>query len=210
MWTAAILAGGRARRMDGREKATLVVGGRSILDRQLAVLHEIAEHIVLVTSDRTRFAKCNVPVVVDRTPNIGPLGGLHTAIAAATTERILAVAGDMPFLTVPFLKQLRSAGENADIVMLRTAEGYHPLCGTFAKSCTTRLEQLVARGMRRLSCLLDEPQRLRVRVLGPDEIAPFDRDGRLLFNVNTSDDYARAIEMATEPENEPDHSDRTG
>jgi len=33
---------------------------------------------------------------------------------------------------------------------------------------------------------------LDVREIGPDELAPFNRDGRLLLNVNTPDDYARA------------------
>jgi len=38
MQTAAILAGGRARRLGGRDKSRLVIGGRTILERQLDVL----------------------------------------------------------------------------------------------------------------------------------------------------------------------------
>ncbi len=209
MWTAAILAGGRARRMGGREKAMLVVGDRSILDRQIAVLRDIAEHIILVTSDRIRFARSDVPVVVDGTPDIGPLGGLHTAITTAPTERVLAIACDMPFLTVPFLKRLRSAGEDVDLVMIRTADGRHPLCATVAKSCSLVLGRLVERGVRRLASLVDQPG-LTMRVLGPADIAPFDPDGRLLFNINTPDDYARAIAIEKECRRERDHSDRAG
>jgi hypothetical protein len=33
---------------------------------------------------------------------------------------------------------------------------------------------------------------VRVRELGPEEIAPFDPDGLLLLNVNTAADMARA------------------
>ena len=31
-----------------------------------------------------------------------------------------------------------------------------------------------------------------MRELGPDDLSPFDPDGRLLLNVNTPEDYARA------------------
>ena len=37
-WTAAILAGGQARRLGGVDKSALVVGTRSILERQLSLL----------------------------------------------------------------------------------------------------------------------------------------------------------------------------
>ena len=39
------------------------------------------------------------------------------------------------------------------------------------------------------------------RELGPDNLAPFDRDGDLLLNVNTPEDYARARSIAAAPEN---------
>ena len=47
-WTAAILAGGRARRFGGRDKSGLVVDGRSILERQLDELARVARDIVVV------------------------------------------------------------------------------------------------------------------------------------------------------------------
>ena len=39
---------------------------------------------------------------------------------------------------------------------------------------------------------------LTVRELGPAEIVPFGRDEMLLFNINTPDDYVRAIDLAAE------------
>ena len=39
---------------------------------------------------------------------------------------------------------------------------------------------------------------VRVRELGPDEIATFDPDGLLLLNVNTADDLVRADRAARE------------
>jgi len=36
---------------------------------------------------------------------------------------------------------------------------------------------------------------LEVRHLEPDEVAPFNRDGRLLLNVNTPEDYQRVLTL---------------
>ena len=43
-WTAAILAGGQARRLNGADKSALAIGATSILERQLIVLRTVADH----------------------------------------------------------------------------------------------------------------------------------------------------------------------
>ena len=47
--SAAILVGGRARRMHGLDKSTLDVDGLPILERQLAVLRQISDDLMIVT-----------------------------------------------------------------------------------------------------------------------------------------------------------------
>ncbi|MGH9346964.1 MAG: molybdenum cofactor guanylyltransferase, partial [Vicinamibacterales bacterium] len=110
VWTAAILAGGRARRLGGVDKSALVVGGRSILDRQVAVLRSLTPHILIVASEEDRFRDAGVRVVRDRIPRAGSLGGLYTALVVAPTEQLVVIACDMPFLTAPFLSRLAALG----------------------------------------------------------------------------------------------------
>jgi molybdopterin-guanine dinucleotide biosynthesis protein A len=50
MASAAILAGGRATRFGGRDKSALIVGGRTILERQLAELARLTDDLLIVTS----------------------------------------------------------------------------------------------------------------------------------------------------------------
>ena len=45
MTSAAILAGGRARRFGGRDKSALLVGGRTILERQIDALDGVVDRI---------------------------------------------------------------------------------------------------------------------------------------------------------------------
>ena len=188
MQTAAILAGGRARRFGGRDKSRLVIGGRTILERQLDVLQRLVPRIVIVANEPERFADAGVPVVADAVPGCGSLGGIFTAVAGAPGP-VLVLACDMPFVTGPFLSRLIEAGREADITIPRGRDGYQPLCANYAPACAGPLrKRLEQRALKVVDLLAD----VRVRELGPDEIAPFDPDGLLLLNVNTADDLARA------------------
>ncbi len=189
MVTAAILAGGQARRLGGRDKSRLMIGAETILDRQLRVLAGVTDRIMIVASDTARFAGLGVPVVADLVPGAGSLGGIHTALAAAAGDRVLVVGCDMPFLTAPFLCFVADAALDADAAMPRTADGWQPLCACYARACAAPLARRLHAGQLRIVDLLDD---VRVREIGPAEIAPFDPDGRLLVNVNTPEDLAAA------------------
>jgi molybdopterin-guanine dinucleotide biosynthesis protein A len=189
MWTAAILAGGHARRLGGADKSALVVDGASILERQLAVLRPLTPHILIVVSDESRHPEAGVQVVRDRIGGAGSLGGLYTALLEAPTEQLVVMACDMPFLTAPFLSRLAALGAGVDAAIPRDARGLHPLAAAWSQRAAPHLAEHVARGQLRI---LDALAGLVVREIEPQELAQFDRDGRLLMNVNTPDDYARA------------------
>lgn len=190
-WTAAILAGGDARRLGRIDKSALVVGTASILDRQLAVLRGLTPHILIVTSDRARVqaAPAAVRIVVDRMPGAGALGGLYTALEEAPTDQVIVIGCDMPFLTAPFVGYLAERGRGVDVAVPRDDRGRHPLCASYARRIAAHVHARIAAGALRVGDALED---LDVRDLAPDELAPFNRDGRLLLNVNTPDDYARA------------------
>lgn len=197
MWSAAILAGGRARRLGGRDKAALRVGPSAILERQLALLRPLVDRILIVAND-ARYTRHGVPVVRDRVEGAGALGGLYTAIDAAGTPRTLVLACDLPFLTNEFLTKLMTEGRNADIVLPRTQDGFHPLCAAYSDRAGIAFRVQLAAGVRKITDAIERSDGLTVRELGPDELAPYDPRGTLFFNVNTPDDYARAIELGAD------------
>ncbi len=194
MQTAAILAGGRARRLGGRDKSRIVVGGRTILERQLDVLQRLVPRIVIVANAPEQFADAGVPVLADAVPGSGSMGGIYTALADAPGP-VLVLACDMPFVTAPFLARVIEAGQEADIAIPRGNDGYQPLCANYAPSCVGPLRWRIEQGALKVVDLLTD---VRVRELGPDEIAPFDPDGVLLLNVNTAGDVVRAERAARE------------
>ena len=195
LFSAAILAGGQARRLGGTDKSALVVGTRSILDRQLSLLRGLTPHIMIVASDESHVRAANVPVVRDRINGAGSLGGLYTALMEAPTEQVLVIACDMPFLTTPFLAHLALRGRDADAAIPRDARGRHPLCASYARRVAAHLHDQIALGDLRVG---EAVAALQVLEIGPDELQIFDPDGRLLANVNTPADYEHARHIHTD------------
>ncbi len=194
MSTAAILAGGRARRFGGRPKPLLPLGDRRIVDRLLAALRAVADQVFIVANDREPYAGLGVPVHPDVLAGAGPLGGVHAALRASQASRTLVVAGDMPFLGAPFLDRLLLyADRSVDVAVPRTVDGYQPLCACYRASCAPVIERRIAAGTLRAS---DAVQEMRRHEMGADAIAPFDPDGTLFFNVNTPAGHARALALA--------------
>ena len=193
MSTAAILAGGRARRFGGRPKLLLPLGDRRIVDRLLAVLRAVVDRVFIVANDRATYAGLGVSVHPDVLGGAGPLGGVHAALRRSRSSRTLVVAGDMPFLSTAFLDYLLRAGRSAEVAIPRTGDGYQPLCACYRASCAPLIERRIAAGTLRTSAAVAA---LRRHEIGADVIAPFDPDGTLFFNVNTPADHARALAIA--------------
>jgi molybdopterin-guanine dinucleotide biosynthesis protein A len=183
MASAAILAGGQARRFGGRDKSTLRVGGRRILERQLDELCHITDDILLV-GGRPIEDVAGLRPVSDRVPDSGPLGGLDAALAAARDDRVILIACDMPFITAGFLESLLALSDSVDAVVPRTERGYHPLCAVYRRSCHPAVvRRLVERRLKMLDLLED----LKVHVVDREHVATFGGE-RVLANVNTPDE----------------------
>lgn len=191
--TAAILAGGRAHRMGGADKSTLVLGSERIIDRQLATLEAVADTILIVGGAPERFNYPGVREVPDIVQASGALGGICSALAASSHAWTLVVACDMPFLSIPLLRALAARRSPAvDVVMPRTGDGLQPLCAVYSERCAVALRARIGRGLLKASAIVED---VRVEEVGPDEVAAYDPDGLMFVNVNTPHDYERAKEV---------------
>ena len=187
MTSAAILAGGHARRLGGRDKSQITVGGRTILERQLDALHGLVTRILLIGYPGTAPGPGTVTVVPDRTPEHGPLGGLDAALVAAGDDHVLLLACDMPHVTRPFLEYLVGQAGSADAVVPETERGYHPLCAVYAQSSRPAVERRLRDGRLKMVDLLAD---LRVQIVTQADMERFGDTRLLLANVNTHADLA--------------------
>ncbi len=186
---AAILAGGRARRMDGLDKSRLLVEGRAIIVRQLDVLRRLTPDVFIVATGAERFADLAVPVIPDALPDAGALGGLYTALISARAGWIVVIACDMPFVTANALEVLagEAVASGEDGAWARSTRGVEPLCACYRPAAAGRLRDLIERGERRLTAAGS------VLTMRDVDVSRLGGDGsdRLLTNVNTPEDYAR-------------------
>src|SRR5690348_17051452 len=92
-----VLAGGRSVRM-GVEKASLYLGGETLLARIVRRLRLALPEIVVIGPVQLHALVPDTPVFPDETADAGPLGGLSTAFTRITSQRIFVVGCDMPFV----------------------------------------------------------------------------------------------------------------
>lgn len=182
----AVLAGGQSRRM-GRDKALLLLGDQTLIERVLAAARPLA-YPGFIVGDPAAYGHLGWPVHPDCHPGRGPLGGLYTALRT-TAAPVLLLACDLPFLTPAFLRYLVSRRGPQQAVVPHTATGLQPLCALYEPSCMAAVEaamQADQLGMRHLLGNLSSD------LVREKDWRPYDEHGLLFANLNAPAEYQRA------------------
>jgi molybdopterin-guanine dinucleotide biosynthesis protein A len=189
---AAIIAGGRGTRLGGLDKSTLIVGGRSIAERQLEVLRPRFARVIAVTGEPEPWRTLGVETVADRGPaGRGPLAGIDAALAALRDDEVavVCVAADMPFLSGAALDRLRQIDPGAEAVVPRIDGHVEPLFARYGRPCAPIVAAALAAGRLKTAAFVEQ---LAVRWLTETELRAVDPELLTLANVNTPDDLAAA------------------
>jgi len=184
----AILAGGKSNRM-GRDKATMDAGGATMVERSVEALRSIASPIVVVseTGDRYRLPGCQE--IADRTPGLGPVGGIVTALHHLGPGLHLVVACDMPFLNTELLSLLVRLADDGDEVVAPLIRGRpEPLCAAYRYTALPVLEQFLQTGQRAAHRALES---LDTRYVDETLLRQVDPELASFINVNTESDADR-------------------
>jgi molybdenum cofactor guanylyltransferase len=189
-----IMAGGGSTRF-GQDKARAILAGQPMLTRMCNLLTAVTTSTYIVAPPN-RYEFASVPVIEDRWPGEGPLGGIITALLHASerepnTTWNLILSCDMPFLTPEFLTYLRNFAQasHARAIVPESAQGREPLCACWHTSSAAQLQSAFESGMRRVN---DALKLLDAEVLDESHWKRFDSAGRLFWNMNTPEDYAEA------------------
>lgn len=183
--SAAILAGGRSRRM-GRNKALLPYGGRPLIAHVFETLESLFEDVFLVTNDPGPFDFLPCPKIPDRVPGKGPIAGVDAALSHSRNPFVLAVGCDVPFLSPRLLGLLAGKAEGSDLVIPHGPSGPEPLCAVYGKGSLPLIEESLRTGDLRL---MDLGKRLHTREIPMAEVAAVDPGFRSFRNINTPKEY---------------------
>lgn len=187
----AVLAGGRARRLDGVDKALLDLGEGPLLGRILALLEPRTTGIAVI-GEADRPVGFGVPVLPDLREDCGPLGGLEAALDSADAPHVLVVACDLPFVGERLLDALLGVPEGPDVVVPCIGGLYEPLCARYATRLLPAVRSALDAGTRKMIDLYRGRE-----VVGLD-VAAQGIPAEELFNINRPEDLARARRLAAE------------
>ncbi len=192
MASAIVLVGGEGRRLGGADKSSLVIGGRTVLDREIEVVRPLVDDVVIVAA-RPRTVPAGARLVLDRYPGKGALGGLYTGLATMSGSHGLVLAGDLPFLNRALLAFLLGLSSGFDVVVPKVERHAHTLAAVYSKGCLESVEARLRQDRLKIVEFFDE---VRVRYVDEPEVDRFDPAHLTFFNVNTPEDLARAEEIA--------------
>lgn len=187
--SALILAGGKATRLGGIAKHEIVIDGRTIFERQVALLTpRVAEILVSCATDIAGYR-----TVRDTVAAAGPLAGIAAGLSVTRTDWLLVLAGDMPHITGDLLDLMTAQtgpqhaspdddliGRELSAVGVRSGGLPEPLLCLLHRRVLPAIERRLAAGRYKASGLLTE-EGLRVTWI---DVA----DRAALRNVNLPED----------------------
>lgn len=143
-FSAVLLAGGESRRM-GRDKATMKFEGETLWRRQMQLLRALELQKFFVSArTKPEWLPDDAELLLDDPPSRGPLSGLTKALTEMRTTHLLALAVDMPFMTVAELRKLLElATENRGVVPV-IGERPEPLAAIYPAQIAEDLKMALA------------------------------------------------------------------
>lgn len=188
----AILAGGQSQRMR-HDKATLLIDGELLLQRIARLMRCVVPNLAVIGPLERATLMPGIPVITDRWPNCGPLGGIATALHSPLSSQGVVVVGcDMPFLNPVLLRHLITLVTDADAVVVRLDGQIHPLHAVYQQRCLPLLEAQLAVGDLRVHRFLTQ---INVRYVETPELDQFDPTHLSTFNCNTPEEWQQALRL---------------
>lgn len=187
-----VLCGGKSTRM-GRSKALLPFGPETMLQRVVRLLASVVQPIVAVAAGDQELPTLPGSVIVtrDEREGRGPLEGLRAGLKALPPEieGAYVTSCDVPLLVPGFVRQMLELADGFDIAVMEIDGFAHPLSAVYCRRTLPYIEDLLAKDRLRPAFLFDA---VRTRRVTAEEITS-DSDLRTLRNLNTPEDYERAL-----------------
>jgi molybdopterin-guanine dinucleotide biosynthesis protein A len=177
----------------GSPKALLPFGPETMLQRVVRLLGGIVSPIVVVAAADQELPTLPREVIVTRDEREarGPLEGLRAGLKALPpdVDAAYVTSCDVPLLVPGFVTQMFDLARGYDVAVMEIDGFTHPLSAVYRRATLPFVDDLLAHDRLRPVFLFDAVKTRRVR---PEEMTA-DPELRTLRNLNTRDDYERAL-----------------
>lgn len=190
-----ILAGGANSRM-GRRKASLKLGGRSLVEIAHSALSAITDDIRVVGEKWSDNTGDGLVWIVDlRAAEKSSLLGLITALTYCEKPWAFVLACDMPFVTGSLVERIASfRSSDTDVIVPIQSDGrLQPLCALYRRNaCLEKTMEMLEAGNRSLHSLVKQ---LNPRLVEFAEFSDLSNSELFFTNINTPQDLRASEEI---------------
>jgi len=188
-FSAALLAGGRSRRM-GHDKRLLLVDWQGkrvpLWQRQLDVLRKLGPVELLVSGLSDLEYPPDARVVPDQVENGGPLAGILSCLTVAHSKLLLVLAVDLPHMSSTYLSSLIQRSAHGYGVVPAIQQDLEPVTAVYPVEAAAVAFAHLQQGQRSLQPFvrqLEQSGLVSIQKVAPDEV-------ELFRNWNSPEDLA--------------------
>ncbi|MCI4646381.1 MAG: NTP transferase domain-containing protein [Hyphomonadaceae bacterium] len=192
-----VFAGGKGRRLGGRDKAQLMLDGVPLWQRVIHRLESMVDQLIVTGPTRPDWAlegsryRFVADIQVNGEP-VGPAGGLLAALEwgldqAGPETRVLTVPVDAPFYPVDLYAGLAAGQGAAPVALVEAGARLQPAFGLWSCAVAQDVRKYVEDGNFALHAIARQTGAATVR---------FDVKDEAFLNINTPEDLARAESLA--------------
>lgn len=182
--SALVLVGGKSRRMNGNNKAFLKFENKSFIEKITDQLIEF-HNIYISVDDKEKYKNLNFVLLEDICKDIGPMGGIYSALKAIDEKYIFVTACDMPKITKEFAQFICNfITEDIQCVVTQDEEGrIYPLAGVYSKDIIYIIEEMIKQKDYKLLNLI---KRAKSKIISLSD-TKFNK--YILDNINNLEEY---------------------
>jgi molybdopterin-guanine dinucleotide biosynthesis protein A len=151
--TGVILAGGRGRRVDGKDKGLVEFRGRPLIEHVIdAIQPQVNGLIINANRNLKDYGLYGYPLVSDVLPDFqGPLAGMLTGLQNTSTDSVLFVPCDTPELPANLVQRMADtmASLNVDVCFPNDGERNHAAIVLMKRSLQGSLQGYLESGARK-------------------------------------------------------------
>ena len=187
-----ILAGGDSARMN-RDKAYLYFKGKYFIDTIIECTSQLFNKVYVVGRDYQH--PLLEDSLKDEIQDIGPLGGIYTALSNTDKVYNFITGIDYPLMTPHIIHHLASFPDGvtqkyAGLIPV-TPDGPHPLFAFYSKSCLSSIEKCIEKQRYQIRCISHYQNIIYLNLIEKMTEEEFHRIEKSFTNINSEYDYKK-------------------
>jgi molybdopterin-guanine dinucleotide biosynthesis protein A len=150
--TTVILAGGKAERMNGKDKGLLKINNTFVIEQLYKISAKFTSKVYInANRNINKYKKMGYTVLVDAFDGFqGPLAGIYTALLNTKTDYLLILPCDGPLINDAYFKKMLSGDDDFEIKCAHDGKRIQPVHALIKNNITESLKKFLLTGQRKI------------------------------------------------------------